>query len=87
MNDVGLGLFDHPSDLFEICRERQRDALVAGRHGGEYRIGPSDRKLPRERTIADEYPDMIDAKPGRRESFLRSLNLIDLHEHVAAPNK
>ena len=86
LDDVGLCLFDDPSDLFEVCRERQRDALMTGRYGGEYRIGPGNRKLARERTIAYEHPDMIDPQPDQRSSLFGGLDLEDLHQHIAAPD-
>jgi hypothetical protein len=73
--------------LFEVGRERQRDALMTGRYGGEYRIGPGNRELARECTIADEHPDMINPQPDQRSSLFGGLDLEDLHQHIAAPDK
>jgi hypothetical protein len=30
---------------------------------------------------------MIDPQPGQRDSLFGSLDLVDLHQHVAEPNK
>ena len=58
---------------------------MTGGHRGEDRVGLSNRKLARKKTIADEHPDMIDPEPGQRGGFFRSFDLEDLHQHVAHP--
>jgi len=40
-----------------------------------------------ERTVADEHPDVINPEPDQRSGLFRSLDLEDLHEHVAASDK
>ena len=58
---------------------------MTGRYGCEYRFGLGNRELARERTIADEYPDMIDPQLDQGSSLFACLDLEDLHQHIAAP--
>ena len=61
--------------------------LLTGRHGGEYRVCPSDRKLAGKHAVTDEYPDMIDPQPDQRGGLFGGLDLVDLHQHVIEPNQ